>query len=197
MKKALCMALVGLLAWGATALAGPTFGIGAGWGANAIWIAPSFGVQYLPEDSIGASSTMHLGAVNMVSGNYSGTLGCDPCPTYTHSLYLSGFWEIVTLTVPVFDLANGPWRDPCETPPCAPVGGKLKFLLGVGTPYTLVWVNNELSVIGAALGVTIGAAIENFQGTGLKIMAYYDGVSNVGVGVGIYFDLFAGREWGI
>lgn len=173
MRKTLIgIALAALLA--VPLFAGPTIGIGAGWAEETVFVAPSLGVQYIP-DGLGVSSTMHLALAALVTG-------------VDFELAMGGFWEILALTVPVFDLSGGPFGDPCAVEPCPRVGGRMKLIGGIGTPFWLETDGDAVALAGWSLGWLFGAAVENQYGTGLKVLGWYNG-DTVGVGLTWYYDL--------
>ena len=170
MKKVLItLFMVGIL--GVAAFAGPTIGIGAGWAENTVFVAPSFGVQYIPNGRIGVSTTMYTALAALVTGT-------------DFAMALGGFWEIAAITVPVADLSL-PWK--CQVTPCG-VDGIMKLTAGIGTPFWLASDADELELAGFDLGVTVGLAVENIWGSGLKLLGYFNG-DTVGVGLTFYYDL--------
>lgn len=170
MKKTLItLFMVGIL--GVAAFAGPTIGIGAGWAENTVFVAPSFGVQYIPNGRIGVSTTMYTALAALVTGT-------------DFAMALGGFWEIAALTVPVADLSL-PWK--CKVTPCA-VDGIMKLSAGIGTPFWLASDGDAMALEGFDLGVTVGLAVENIWGSGLKLLGYFNG-DTVGVGLTFYYDL--------
>ena len=170
MKRVLItLFMVGIL--GAVAFAGPTIGIGAGWAENTVFVAPSFGVQYIPNGRIGVSTTMYTALAALVTGT-------------DFELALGGFWEIAAITLPVFDLTY-PWK--CVDTPCA-VDGIMKLTGGIGTPFWLASDADELELAGFDLGFTVGLAVENLWGSGMKLLGYFNG-DTVGVGLTWYYDL--------
>ena len=166
MKKALVLGIVlagllGVMAWG-----GPTIGIGAGWAENTVFVAPSFGVQWLP-DGIGLSSTMHLALAALVTGT-------------DFNLALGGFWEIIEVSYPIFHLTRS--GDLGER------YGSVRVLAGIGTPFWLESTADEMNLVGWDLGIIFGVSFDNTFGTGVRILGWSNG-DTFGAGITWRYDL--------
>jgi hypothetical protein len=170
MKKALVgILLAGLVSF--AAWAGPTVGIGAGWAENTVFVAPSFGVQWTP-DGLGLASTMHLALAALITGT-------------DFELALGGFWEILTVSYPIFDLrarSNCPPGDPCVA------DDRLRLIGGIGTPFDLASDSDQVDLTGFDLGLVFGLEIDNEYGSGVKLLGWYNG-DTVGVGLTYRYDL--------